>query len=58
MQDDKDFTKKVVKAYLFFKKNPNALKRGSVAESLFNLINQGDIKIEKEGKLEPSLNIN
>ena len=35
---DKDFIKKVVRAYLFFKDNPSAIKKGSVAETLYRLL--------------------
>ncbi len=36
--EEKAFTRKVVRAYLYFKKNPNALKKGSVAEALFKAL--------------------
>lgn len=38
-QGDQVFIKKVVGAWTYFKKNPNSLKKGSVAEAMFNLLN-------------------
>lgn len=47
-QDDIEFTKRVVKAYFFFKKNPNMLKKGSMAEALFRLLNENQAEIKKD----------